>query len=161
VTPDHLRVILKGAYGYTPRTISLIARVARRLEEEPSTRRDLEAAQRDDLLLQELLSDIGAGHPLNDWAKRLVLLGHHPERETAEYLSELRKRERADFEQKRQRAEAAVVMMALPLDELAEIDFAALLEDKHHARVHMLYTVRKRRERADKRQVAGRTKAAR
>lgn len=158
VTADHLGVIMRQAYGLSPRRISLIARVADRLREEPSSLREFEAAQRDDVLLQELLADIDACHPLGAWAKGLVTLGFHPERETVEYRNELRKRERAAFEEKRHRVEAEVVM-TFSFEELSEIDFGALLEEKHHSRAHMLHAVRKRRERVAKKRAASRPQA--
>lgn len=136
VTPDHLRVVMQDIYGISPERIKLAEAVARRLLVEPKNRQELIRAKRDDRLLQELLEDIGPAHPLNGWARGLVLSGHHPERDTVAYQEELREKERAAYARKRDQEEAEVVM-AMSIDELDQIDVGGLLAERDHRADHM------------------------
>lgn len=144
VTRDYLRVIMLQGYGYAPRKLGRIVELARRLMDEPQTLRAVEAAKRDDLALQELLGEIGPNHPLSGWAKGLVTLGYHPERDTPEYLEELRNRERAAYI-RRQHREDAQAVMGLSIDDLHEVDVPYLLEVKRSSKQHMHMTANKRR----------------
>jgi AraC-like DNA-binding protein len=93
VSSDHLCVIVRKAYGLTPRQLQRITRLARRLGEEPRTRQELAQFERDDALMQSLLAPIDADHPLAGWAKGLVLLGDRPEYYDVEFMRRLKEQE--------------------------------------------------------------------
>lgn len=93
VSTDHLCVVMRRAYGVTPRRIRQIVRLAGALRAQPETREQLAQFERNDAQLQVLLDPIGPGHPLAGWAKKLVVLGHRPEYYEPGFLLSLRERE--------------------------------------------------------------------
>jgi AraC-like DNA-binding protein len=147
LTPDHFRVVFKRAYGFPPERIKLAATVAERLRGEPMSRTEPRQAERDDRLLQKLLVDIDASHPLNEWAKRLILVGHHPERQTAGYEEALREKERAAY-RRQQDIEDAIAVAAIPIDDLDRIDVTLLLDQKEHRHEQMRWRANQRRRKA-------------
>lgn len=146
LTPDHFRTIFKRAYGFSPQEVGRMVAIATRLQIEPRSRSDLKRAERDDRLLQDLLTGIDVSHPLNEWAKGLVLVGHHPERQTPAFVEELRKKEHAAYLRRRDQEDAEAVM-AIPVDDLGDIDVALLLAQKEHRHEQMRWRANQRRRR--------------
>jgi len=144
ISPDHLRVTLESIYGLHPSTVQHVGRLVRTLEGEPRSLRALERAQEKDRLLQDLLADIGPDHPLASWARNLILVGYHPERESAKYRERLRVQEREAYLRARDQRDAEVVM-AMADEELPDVDVSALLTQKQESIAHMRMTANRRR----------------
>jgi AraC-like DNA-binding protein len=136
LSPDHLRLVMEEVYRFSPAAIKQMVVIAERLKQEPESRRQLELARRDDELLQGLLGHLDASHPLYEWAKDLVLLGHHPERESAKYREQLKQKERLAYIRQTQRQDAEAVT-ALSVEDLYEVDVESLLSEREHRQEHM------------------------
>jgi AraC-like DNA-binding protein len=130
VSPDHLRLLMRQRYRWAPRRIKYAIELGRRLKKPPETTRAQRDATSDDAALQALLADIGPDHPLNEWARGLVLAGHHPETETDLYQRILRHNDRKAYREARERG-AATAVEGMSEEELrAPLDIAALLEER-------------------------------
>jgi AraC-like DNA-binding protein len=147
LSPDHLRLVMEAVYGFSPGAIKRLAAIADRLRREPESRRQLALARREDESLQELVGDLDASHPLYGWARELVLLGHHPERESAEYEAQLKERERLAYIRRTHRRDAAAVM-AMSIEDLDDVNVSALMAEKEHRQEQMRWRANQlRRER--------------
>jgi hypothetical protein len=137
---------MQEVYRCSPAAIKRIVATAERLRQEPQNRRQLEHARHDDELLQELLEDFDASHPLYGWAKDLVLLGHHPERESAEYREQLKQKERLAYIRRSHREDAEMVL-AIAVEDLDEVDVEGLLDQREHRREQMRWRANQRHRR--------------
>lgn len=154
VTPDHLRLIVRSRYGWSPSQIKRVAILARGLADEPTNLRDYRKAKADDRLLQELVAELDSNHPLSGWARQLVLAGHHPERDTPQYQDQLRENERLAYLRRREEIEANA-MASLSIEDLAEIDVPKLLREKRNAEMHMRYVANRKRRNRKRRRIEG------
>jgi hypothetical protein len=145
VTPDRLRLVIVQVYKWTPSKIRRAVRLASRTADEPHSFAELLADERADAALQQLLGDIDAGHPLNHWAKRLVMSGYHPERMTVAYRERLYKLEDMDYLSSHMSVDVRAVMQ-MSINDLREIDWPALLDarQKKEARVRQKANQRRR-----------------
>lgn len=144
LSPDHMRHVLVEAYGFSPSRVKQMVAIALRLRDEPESRAQLEQARRDDELLGKLIGDLGATHPLYPWAKELIVLGYHPERESASYQEELKEKERQAYIRRRQRLDAAVVS-GMAVEDLEELDVKGLLMEKEYRQGQMHWRANQRR----------------